>query len=500
MVSASSCCWLWTVAAFVFGVPKCLAIMVAPLASPQPSISPHVLKLRRESVPVRRKGEIVSHKTSYSGVISIGNPVRQEFRVVFDTGSGHVVLPSVECKSETCLMHRRYNMTASSTAVAINVDGFPVPEGELTDQVTIGYGTGQVTGEFVKDEVCIGSARALEQSIAEGSQPPCSTVNVVTAVEMSKKPFQKFGFDGILGLGLSSLALSKHFSFFDRLSSDKKAASPHFGVFLTDGEDGDEPEIAFGGHNPKRLLGPLSWSPVIKPELGYWLLEIVAVRVDGKALDACADGSCRGIMDTGTSHLGIPTPHDATLGKLLLQDAANVKDCRHVQAPTLEFEFRNFNMTLYPEDYMRPLPLMEGIQIGSKNGVNLEDPGNEEPKVTKVETELVTPSQEGSKKECRPRLMPVSLPAPLGPNLFILGEPVMHRYYTIFDWAGPQIGFGLARKSRYDDASKMKEKGQMLREDVSRLLPTLPSANSIVTSGIQDEVILLQVSLSLKRK
>merc|ERR1719498_555888 len=45
---------------------------------------------------------------------------------------------------------------------------------------------------------------------------------------------------------------------------------------------------------------------------------------------------------------------------------------------------------------------------------------------------------------CRPRLMPVNMPAPLGPNLFILGEPVLHRYYTVFDWAGPSIGFGVA--------------------------------------------------------
>lgn len=40
--------------------------------------------------------------------------------------------------------------------------------------------------------------------------------------------------------------------------------------------------------------------------------------------------------------------------------------------------------------------------------------------------------------------MPVNFPAPLGPNLFILGEPVLSRYYTVYDWERPQIGFGLA--------------------------------------------------------
>ena len=28
----------------------------------------------------------------------------------------------------------------------------------------------------------------------------------------------------------------------------------------------------------------------------------------------------------------------------------------------------------------------------------------------------------------------VKLPEPLGPKLFILGEPVLHRYYTVYDW------------------------------------------------------------------
>merc|ERR1719353_1810542 len=160
---------------------------------------------------------------------------------------------------------------------------------------------------------------------------PCHRTNVVMAVEMSKHPFKNFGFDGILGLGLHSLALSRNFSFFDKMAHSSKMQSPHFGVFLTDGDDGDVPEIAFGGHNPKRLLGPLAWAPVHEPELGYWQLRIVAVRVDGVELDCCKDGTCRGVMDTGTSHLGIPTPYDKTLGAILQQDAGDIQDCQTIK-------------------------------------------------------------------------------------------------------------------------------------------------------------------------
>merc|ERR1719353_2618713 len=111
---------------------------------------PFLVPLHRESVPVVRNNVTVSHKTSYSGVISIGMPA-QEFRVVFDTGSAHVVVPSSDCINDTCLEHRRYNAAASSSSLAINVDGTAVPEDELCDQVTIGYGTGTITGEFMKE-------------------------------------------------------------------------------------------------------------------------------------------------------------------------------------------------------------------------------------------------------------------------------------------------------------------------------------------------------------
>merc|ERR1719456_1427882 len=68
---------------------------------------------------------------------------------------------------------------------------------------------------------------------------------------------------------------------------------------------------------------------------------------------------------------------------------------------------------------------------------------------------------------CRPRLMPVNMPAPLGPNLFILGEPVLHRYYTVFDWKGPRIGLGVANTKRnLIDRSQITDRIGSLPEDV----------------------------------
>jgi hypothetical protein len=475
-----------------------------------PGSGVHLIPLRRETVPVKRKGKVVSFKTSYSGVVSIGSPVQQDFRVVFDTGSGHLVLPSVECGSEACLVHKQYNQTASTTAVPINVDGSVVPPGKMCDQVNIGFGTGKVKGEFVRDAVCLGPPRSpgagaiVAGAGAEGGAEDtaatalCVTMQAVMAIEMSTMPFKNFGFDGILGMGLSTLALSKEFSFFDILSNSGGLQAPHFGVFLTEGEDGEEgdvSEIAIGGHNPERTLTPLSWSNVAMKEMGYWQVEIKAVRVGGKTLDMCHDGSCRGVMDTGTSHLGIPAPFDAEVAQMLTVPAGDMLDCRLADLPELEIELDGINITLYPETYMRRLPLREDVNVDSQKGVTMPDKEElEQSESATTTTTTAVPEADPNDapgsvpRFCRPRLMPVNMPAPLGPNLFILGEPVLHRYYTVFDWAGPKIGFGVANtKHNTQDRSQITDRIGALPKDVEVFLMQ-KSVNSSSPSSSSPDV------------
>eukprot|EP00747_Dinoflagellata_sp_TGD_P110806 gnl/TRDRNA2_/TRDRNA2_171068_c0_seq1.p1 gnl/TRDRNA2_/TRDRNA2_171068_c0~~gnl/TRDRNA2_/TRDRNA2_171068_c0_seq1.p1 ORF type:complete len:567 (-),score=113.03 gnl/TRDRNA2_/TRDRNA2_171068_c0_seq1:81-1781(-) len=424
----------------------------------EPDTKPYIIPLRRESVPVRRQGKIVSYKTSYSGFINVGFPDPQAFRVVFDTGSGHIILPSSACKSDSCLVHANYNMSKSTTATPINVDGSTVHPGELCDQVTIGYGTGSVTGEFVRDQVCLGSGEG-------GSRGPCIEAGMVSAIEMSTQPFKNFGFDGILGLGLGSLALAPEFSFFNLFAKSDHVTSPTFGVYLTEGDDGDDAEIAFGGHNRNRIMGEIGWSPVVMSDMGYWQVEIVAFRVDGVTMDFCKDGSCRGVVDTGTSHLGIPGPYDAQVAAQLTQSAGNLDDCRYVEGPSIEIELKGFNITLNPENYMRRLPLAEGVNVSS-SGVSMLNVGLNLSKRTSSYSSTSSDLVQADQKQemdvphwCRPRFMPVKMEAPLGPHLFILGEPVLHRYYSMYNWKDESVGFALA-KNRWN----MNRKGK--KEDV----------------------------------
>jgi saccharopepsin len=474
------------------------SISTSDLLSEDAPPQPHLIPLRREMVPVKRKGKVVSFRTSYSGVVSVGHSApgapAQLFRVVFDTGSGHLILPSVECGSEACLVHKQYNQSASTTAVPINADGSTVLPGKNCDQVTIGFGTGSVKGEFVRDTVCVGVADPdLNDTEAEAAAPMCVEMQAVMAVEMSTMPFKSFGFDGILGMGLSSLALSKEFSFFDVLSKSAKSATAHFGVFLTDGEeDGEESEIAVGGHNPARTLTDLQWTDVAMPEMGYWQVEILALRVGGKELDICKDTPCRGVVDTGTSHLGIPSPYDAQAAEMLTVAAGDMLDCRLADLPELQIELRGLNITLYPETYMRRLPLREDVNVDSKKGVTMPADGELEQSLKETTTTTTTVAGESDPNDapgsvpryCRPRLMPVNMPAPLGPNLFILGEPVLHRYYTVFDWSGPRVGFGVANmKKNLIDRSQITDRIGELPKDVDVYLMQQSLNSSKSTRG-----------------
>jgi len=424
---------------------------------------PFLVPLDRESVPVRRNNVTVSYKTSYSGTISIGKPA-QEFRVVFDTGSAHIVVPSSDCTNETCLEHRRYSLSNSASALAINVDGSAVPEDELCDQVTIGYGTGAITGEFVREQVCPGASADIASADA-----PCMDVNIVMAVDMTAQPFQSFKFDGIFGLALDSLALSPEFSFFGSMHS-KSAASAQFGVFLADGEDGQQSEIALGGHNVARTLTPLQWAPVAMPKLGYWQVRVKEVRVGGVALDVCKDGTCRGIVDTGTSHLGVPgATLEDFMDRLSVDTEQATSDCREVAGKDLEIVLEGeITLNLTPEHYMRPLSLQADGNVGPSNGTfpdgdkssaqaALPYPAVDSSSSAVAVAEPLA-SQPAESHVCVPRLMPVNLPDPLGPKLFLLGEPVLHRYYTVYDWSDKRIGFGI---SASDSNKKAMKEGKL---------------------------------------
>merc|ERR1719420_1764249 len=196
-------------------------------------------RMHRHKRKSRSKSKVV-HASEYYGKIAVGNPP-QEFLVVFDTGSGNLLLPGKECTDEACTSHKRFDSTLSKASVQIafaDSPDKPVEKGGDRDVVTITFGTGEMSGVFVKDKVCIGAI--------------CTRGNFVSATEESDEPFSLVPFDGIFGLALPQMAEGKEFSIFDNMVRDKVLKTNIFSVFFGSG-DNEDSEISFGEYKKERI-------------------------------------------------------------------------------------------------------------------------------------------------------------------------------------------------------------------------------------------------------
>merc|ERR1719265_1333682 len=248
---------------------------------------------------------------------------------------------------------------------------------------------------------------------------------------------------------------------------------------------------------------------------GYWQVKILALRVNGVELDVCKDGTCRGVVDTGTSHLGIPAPYDREVAGLLTVDAEGMEDCRLAPAPDMEIVLESITITLKAENYMRKLPLSDAVNVGSATGIVL--PPNErtaeqnatleaEIKAKNEGREQATVAMENnltSGYHCRPRLMPVNLPEPVGPKLFILGEPVLHRYYTVYNWKKLKVGFSLANNARNNalPGPLLGDDRGALPDEVERLLMqqrTIVTGSRHRQDQAVEQVLFVQMQLRLR--
>jgi len=399
--------------------PHSDAKSAAAVAAAAASTAAITIPLHKQYVPVVRNNRTVMYKTAYYGDVFVGQPEPQNFTVVFDTGSGNLFIPSSKCTDGPCLTHRRYKRSLSQSAVDVDHDGAETPHNlEDRDQVSVSYGTGSIVGEIAREVVCFrtdGEVVAADGSPLKGV---CTRLRVLLATELTEEPFRAFEFDGVLGLGLEGLALHPEFSLLGQMVRQNQQMQAAFGVFISD-RDAVPSEITLGGVDGRRIAGELQWADVAKPELGYWQLRVHGVFVGGEALELCQAGDCVAVADTGTSLLGVPRQAVQRVHWLLARslkgDPQESIDCRGQSGPDIIFDLGDVRVTIGAADYSRPAALRV---VNNKT----------------QETEVI----------CRAALLPVNDEPALGPKAWILGEPVLRKYYTAYDWQRKRVGFAPA--------------------------------------------------------
>ena len=209
--------------------------------------------------------------------ITLGSPP-QTFKVVLDTGSSNLWVPSTQCNSIACWLHSKYDSSASST---YQKNG---------SEFSIQYGSGSLSGFVSRDTLRIGDLEIEGQDFAEATEEPGLAF--------------AFGrFDGILGLGFDTISVNKIVPPFYNMLNQKLLDEPVFAFYLGDAnKEGDTSEATFGGVDKDRYNGELVTIPLRRK--AYWEVDFDAIGVGENVADLENTGV---ILDTGTSLIALPS-------------------------------------------------------------------------------------------------------------------------------------------------------------------------------------------------
>ncbi|KAI9593118.1 endopeptidase [Syncephalis fuscata] len=310
----------------------------------------------------------------YFGEIGIGTPA-QNFKVIFDTGSSNLWVPSTHCSSIACFFHKRFDSEQSSTFK---------PNGT---EFAIRYGTGSLTGIISTDQLTIGDLIVKDAGFGESVEEPGLT-------------FAMGRFDGIFGLGYSTISVKGVVPPFYHMMDKNLIDEPVFSFWLNDVKNGGEGgELVFGGKNPDHYTGDIHYAPVIRK--GYWEVKLEKVSFGGEDAGLDPVGAA---IDTGSSLLVIPTD----LAELINKEIGAKKnfagqymvDCAKVPSlPDFGLTFNGKEFVLKGSDYV--------LQVQG---------------------------------QCVSGFMGMDIPAPMGP-LWIIGDVFLRKFYTVYDHGNNRVGF-----------------------------------------------------------
>lgn len=257
-------------------------------------------------------------EVQFIGQIEIGTP-RQPLSVIFDTGSGNILILSNRCKSDICKNTASFKHNLSNTYTP------------LGDMIEIDFVSGGISGQLSKDDISIGGITIPQQSFGE-------------ILNEEGNIFQDAPFSGIVGLGYPDLAIPGINPVLDSLMKGKSLKKNIIG-FSFNKEGG---KTTFGYVDKNAYKGKIDYYKVI--DKYYWTIEIKDIQLNGKSLGYCKDKICKAAIDTGTSLIAGPSDElNTLLNKILVDDY-----CIGIEnAPVITFIFDNGKKyDLEPEDYI----------------------------------------------------------------------------------------------------------------------------------------------------
>ncbi|EUD69262.1 hypothetical protein C922_00125 [Plasmodium inui San Antonio 1] len=229
----------------------------------------------------------------FIGEIWIGSPP-QPFKVLFDTGSTNLWIPSKNCHTKACQSKRKYDHRVSKNYKLV----------QKKNPVEVFFGTGKIQISYVSDDVHLGDITVKNQEFGVASY-------------ISDDPFSDMQFDGLFGLGISDDKRRKTLIYdnIPRGRSKKNVFSIYYPKNI-----GDDGSITFGGYD-KKFIQPnenIDWFDVSSRK--YWAVKMIGLKINGVFLDVCSKnigGYCEAVIDTGTSSIAGPKDDLILLTRLL---------------------------------------------------------------------------------------------------------------------------------------------------------------------------------------
>jgi len=323
------------------------------------------------------------NNSQYVGRIQVGEPKHgsrpQYFDVIFDTGSSNLWINSDLCRSQACMLHKRFHPRQSRSYKKLDIE------------MSVQFGTGNIDGFLAQDTFTLGPLKVKHQAFGQ-------ITNEIGQVFVSGK------FDGILGLSFPSLSAHSYTPVFDSIIKQKLLTTNMFSFYYT-ALPQQNSAILLGAPARDLYEGHIQWVQVSKPL--YWEIQLVDIEYDGVPLGVCRDGPCKAVVDTGTSLLTGPSQE---VTKLLRKLSVH-RDCtqqHQLKKLTYILSDRNgqYRFDVEPDYYV-----LKSAARGA-----------------------------GRPKFCRAGFMALDVPQPRGP-LWILGDLFLRRWMSVFDRDAHRIGF-----------------------------------------------------------